>query len=262
MGLIETAKAALAGNRAYRAHVEGNKLAGQGKPAEAREKFMAAMKLYDESDRCGNTAPNIMQAHALLLLREGEFDRARDVMTRMSKQKTLSKEDWFQLRLQYAILQWRTGEIDKAIETMGRAAAYKMNGTVYGTLGMFWVDKARQTGDFEAALKFNQDAMEYDDEDAATLDNMAQLYEAQAEATDDAQAAAGLRDQAREMYRRALKVKPRQITSIYYLARMYHRDGDDARARELLSERDKMYFSHICPVSKEMMDELAAEVGK
>ena len=60
-----------------------------------------------------------------------------------------------------------------------------MNGSIYGTLGMYWVDKARQTGEFGPALEFNRQAMDYDDEDAATLDNMAQLHEAMAEAEKD-----------------------------------------------------------------------------
>lgn len=258
MGLFDTAKSAVIGNKAYRTHVDAGKLAGAGKVREAKEKYETALRLYDEAVRLGNVAPNILQAYAVLLMREGQFDRAKQIMVDMSRLK-LSDDDRFQLRLNYSVLQWRMGELDKAMETIGRAAQYKLNGAVYGTLGMFWVDKAKQTGDFEQALEFNKQALDYDDEDATTLDNVAQLYEAMSEAPDAGDRAAEYRAKALEYYERAHRARPRQITTIYFLARMLHRKGDDVRARELLSVRESLYFSCLCPVTREMMDALAAE---
>ena len=257
--MFDAARAAVIGNKAYRTHVDANKLASEGKPAEAGAKYAEALRMYGEAYRLGNVAPNIQQGYTLLLLREGRFDEAKALLERQAKNKALSKDDWFQLRLQYAICLWCAGDLDRALETMGRAAQYKMNGSIYSTMGMFWVDKAKQTGEFEEALKFNKEALDYDDEDAATLDNLGQLYEVMA--ASDAEKAAEYRAEALKFYEKAHAQKPRQITTLYYLARMCHQDGDDARARELLSIKDTLYFSHICPVTKEMMDELAREVG-
>lgn len=261
MGVLDAVKAGITGNKAYRTHVSGNELANAGKPDEARAKYREAVKLYEEAIRLGNDATKILEAYAILLLREGEFEKAGELMLRMSKMKTLTKDDWFQLRVQYSIYQWKMGELDKAMETIGRAAGHKMNGTVYGTLGMYWVDKARQTGDFTAALEFNQQALDYDDEDAATLDNMAQLYESMSEAEGTGEQADAFRAKALDFYKRAHREKPRQITTIYYLARMLHQDGEDEKARKLLADRDTLYFSAICPVTREMMEALAREVG-
>ena len=258
MGIFDTAKAAFSGNKAYRMHVDANKLAGEGKPLEAKAKYTEALRLYDEADRLGNVAPNIVQAYALLLLREGQTERAKALLERMSKNKALSKDDWFQLRVQYSICLWRLGELDRAIETIGRAAAYKMNGNVYSTLGMYWVDKAKRDGAYEAALEFNNQALDYDDEDAATLDNLGQLYLLMAEA--EPEKAAENRARALEFFEKAHAVKPRQITTLYYLARLCHENGDDARARELLSARDTLYFSALCPVQREDMDALAEQL--
>lgn len=259
MGIFDSAKAAISGNKAYRLHVDANKLAGEGKPAEAKAKYTEALRLYDESDRLGNAAPNIAQGHALLLLREGRAGDAKALLEKLSKDKGLSKDNWFQLRVQYSICLWCMGELDRAMETIGRAAAYKMNGNVYSTLGMYWVEKAKRDGDFQAALDFNNQALDYDDEDAATLDNLGQLYLAIAEA--EPESAAAHRAEAKQYFERAHKVKPRQITTLYFLAKMCHEDGEDARARELLSIRDSLYFTAICPVTREMMDQLAEEIG-
>ena len=261
MGAFDAVKGAFNGNKAYRTHVNGNKLAADGKPAEAEKEYRKALELYETSIKQGTVALNILQGYAILLLRTGEFDKSRDLMQKMSKMKTMTKDTWFDLRIQYSIYLWKMGRLDEAIETMGRAAAYKKNGTVYSTLGMYWVDKAKETGDFQPALDANQEAMEYDDEDASTLDNLGQLYEAMAEREMDAGKAEEYLAKALDYFKRAHKEKPRQITTIYYLARMYHRRGEDDRARKVLAERDTLYFSAICPVSREMMDALAKEIG-
>lgn len=259
MGLFDAAKAAFLGNKAYRAHVDGNKLAGEGKRQEAAEKYQAALKLYEESTRAGNVAQNILRAYAVLLMRENRFERAGELMQQISKMKSLTKDDWFELRVDYSIYLWKIGQLDKAIETISRAADYKMNGMIYGTLGMYWVEKARETGEFEAALDFNMKALDYDDEDPSTLDNLGQLYELMSAA--GGEKAAEYRNEAISYYRRAHKAKPRQITTLYYLARLYHQDGEDEKARKLLSTRDTLYISAICPVTRGMMDELAREIG-
>ena len=80
MGFFDAAKAAYNGNRAYHLHVDANKLAGEGKVAQAKEKYQAALKLYDEAVRQGNNAPNIFQAYTLLLMREDEFEKARALL--------------------------------------------------------------------------------------------------------------------------------------------------------------------------------------
>lgn len=260
MGLFDGVKGTLTGTKAYRTHVAANKLMDQGRPAEARQKFMQALALYDEANRLGGADLTVQRAYGVLLMREGRFQDAHDVMVKVSKRKDLKEQDWFNLRVQFSLYLWKTGQLDKAIETINRAAAIQTNGMIYSTLGMYLVDKARQTGDFAEALAYNEQALDYDDEDGSVLDNMGQLYEAMSEAAEGEQAEE-YRAKALDFYEKAHKAKPRQITTLYYLARMYHRNGDNARARELLANRDKLYISAVCPVRPDMMEALAAEIG-
>lgn len=260
MGIFDSAKGAIYGNRAYRAHVDAGKLANDGQVKQAGEKYREALGLYEKAEQLGNVSPNILLAYALLLMREGAFDRSKELMHKINRIDHLSDEDRFQLRQYYSILLWRTGHLDEAIETIERAAAYKVNGSIYGTLGMYLVDKAKETGIFEEALAYNRQAMDYDDEDAATLDNMGQLYEAMSRSPSMRENAVEYRAQARQYYEKAHEVRPRQITTIYCLAHMAHEDGDDTRAAEFLTGLDTLYFSAICPITRAMMDELADEI--
>ena len=259
MGFLDGARASAYGSKAYKLHAAANKLSDEGKPEEAKQKYQVALQMYNEADKLGLNRTNLIQAYEVLLLREGEFEKARELMLRQEKRKDLTKEDWFNLRLHFAIYQWRTGQLDKAIETMERAGHEKQNGAYYSTQGMFLVDKARATGDAREALEFNLKALDYDDEDASTLDNMGQLYDIMSRTVPEQREE--YHQKAIDFFKKAHVQKPRQITTIYYLAKLRHEDGDDERARKLLAKTDTLYFSKLCPDTPEMMAALKKEVG-
>ena len=264
MGIFDGAKAAAIGNKAVRTHVAGNELADSGKPSEAKVKYLEAARLYAESVRLGVQAPRVLESYVILLMREGDFDRAWTIMQDMEGKIKLNDNQRFQLLLSRSICLWRTDRLDDAIATIKSAGKLQMKGSVYTTLGVYLVEQAERTGEFDEAMAFNEKALDYDDEDAGVLDNIARLYELMSEDADrrdDAEATAEYRAKALEYYRKAHKLKPRQITTLYYLARLYHQDGDDARARKVLATKDTLYFTAICPVSRAMMDALAKEIG-
>ena len=61
----------------------------------------------------------------------------------------------------------------------------------------------------QKVLKFNQDAVEYDDEDSICLDNLAQTwYRVMEDKTE-----------AREWFNKALAIKPDQLDTLYFLSR-------------------------------------------
>ena len=264
MGIFDKARSSIVARKAYKTYTEAVSLAGKGQPEAAKEKYQSALGQYAEAVRLGGQTANTCLSYALLLMREGDFEKSKAVMQDISRWPNLADDARFQLRIQYSILLWKTGELDEAIATIRRAAATKMNGAVYSTLGMYLVDKARQTGDFEEALAFNEKAMDYDDEDGDILDNMARLNEimADAEASNGASAeAAEHRARAKALYEKAHERRPRQITTIYDLGRMYQRDGELDKARALLSGADRLYYSAVCPVTREQMEALCREVG-
>ena len=129
---------------------------------------------------------------------------------------------------------------------------------------MFLVEKARETGEFEEALAFNDEAMEYDDEDAGVLDNVGQLFMVMSEkyrADGDAEKASEYHEKALDALKKANELKPDQISSAYYLAKLLHEDGDDAKARELLDHVLKIPFSFMMQISRDEAEALRKAVG-
>ena len=264
MGVFDKARSGIVARKAYQTYTAAVDLANKDQPEAAREKYRSAIEQYAEAVRLGNASANALLSYALLLMREGDFDKSKDVMQEIARQPGLTDDARFQLRIQYSILLWKTGELDEAIVTIRRAAKHKMNGTVYSTLGMYLVDQARRTGDFAEAQEFNQKAVDYDDEDGDVLDNVAQMYEAMSEfeaARGETGSAAAHRAQAKALFEKAHELRPRQVTTVYYLARMYEADGERDRAAKLLECADKLYYSAICPISRQDMDALRAKVG-
>lgn len=264
MGFFDSFKIGQLGKKAYRTHVMGMQLRKQGKYAEAEVKLNEAMELYEAAYQAGYRQHNALQGYSLLLMRKGDFPKAREIMLEVSKDKTMKPEDRFTLRVDYSICQWKMGNVEKAIETIQTAAQGKMNGTVYTTLGMYLVDQARQTGNFEEAIRLNEEAYDYDDEDSGVLDNMGQMYLAMSEWSakgGDAALAAEQRAKALGYLKKAYEEKPEQISSTYFLAKMLHEDGDDAQARKVLDSVINLPFSAMLQISREQALELQKEIG-
>lgn len=258
MGFLSGAKAQIIGQKAYRAHVAANNLANDGKPEEAEAKYAQTLKLYEEAVAAGPLPSNIQIGYAILLMRRGAFEDAMKVMERMRTDKNLKEGDWFDIRLNYSVCLWKLSRLDDAIATAKRAMQVKKCAAIYSTLGMFLAEKAAQTGDFAEIEAFNAESMDYDDEDAGILDNMGMMYEAQSKFADDPKP---LREKAKAYFAKAHAAKPRQITTMYALARLHHEDGEDAKAREALKAAENLSYSAVCSVTPEMMSELKRVVG-
>lgn len=264
MGFFDSLKTDSLGKQAYNAHVQANDLQRRGKVADAKAKYAEAMDLYRQAYDAGCRKTGILMSHSVLLMREGRFPEARELMKEVSALGGMTEEVHFELRINYSICLWRMGILDKAIETIEYAGKYAKNSSYYGSLGTFLVEKAAKSGleeDYDAARALLDEAMDYDDEDAATLDNYGEYYRQRSLHAADAQQAAQLRASALDYYERAHKQKPGQITTLYALANFAVEDGDVDRARELVDRAILHSGSRVCPVSTEMLKELRTKLG-
>ena len=263
MGFFDGMKVNKMGQNAYNVHVQANDFQRRGRVAEAKAKYDEAMRLYDEAYAAGCRKNHVLMSYSILMMRRGMFERARELMKEISQIGGMNEDTHFELRVNYSICLWRLGILDKAIETIRYAGKHCKNSTYYSSLGTFLVEMAGQTGEFEEARILLEEAMEYDDEDAATLDNYGEYYRLlglKAAAEGDAQEAAKLRGLSREYFERALKVKPGQITTLYALAKFAIEDGDKDRACALLDKAIMHFSSRICPVSIEELQQMRAQL--
>ena len=266
MGFFDGMKTTKLGQKAYNTHVQANDMNKRGRVVEAKAKFDEARKLYDEAYAAGCRRTNILMAYSILLMRQGEFAKARELMKEISAIGGMTEDTHFELRVNYSICLWRLGILDEAIKTITYAGKHAKNSSYYSSLGTFLVEQAGKMGeesDFEAARAILEEAMDYDDEDAATLDNYGEYYRLLSvrSAGSDAEKAAEQRAQAKDYFERAHKQKPSQITTLYALAKLEQEDGNTDRARELTDKAIMHLSSKVCPITMEQLQALKAELG-
>lgn len=242
-------RSSLSGRKAYMRHVEGNQLSEKGEREKADAKYQEALAAYKKCVEDPNCKHVYLEAYSVLLMRYRRFDEAMALLRRADK-NAMPKQDKLKLRINYAVCQWKTGKLDQAIELLESVFNDLKNSVVYGSLGYMYIEKGKQTGDYTKAIEFNQAAYDYDEDDAVVLDNMGQLY-----------LNMGDEEKALGYFENAHELKPGQVDTLYYLAKIYHSRGRDNEAKELLDTALKGNYSALATTTREMAQELRTQIG-
>ena len=83
------------------------------------------------------------------------------------------------------------------------------------------------------------------------LDNLGQLY-----------LAMGDKDKALEYFQKAHEIKPRQVDTLYYLARLAAEKGENKQAIDYLSSALDGNYSALCTTTRQQALDLKAELEK
>ena len=262
----------LKANKAYREQKNGNS--------------QAAMALYEECFNDGLNDPRYVLAYAVLLIRDGQYQKAKDFLVKHQKAPGMSPEQRTNLIVDYAACCYRLGDLDKAVAKLEEMNRKGPSGLIYQTLGYLYCEQydaekkaaflARETersqqetpnlavlqvedeaektpltpeDKWEAgrqkALKYNQEAVDYDDEDSICLDNLGQTwYRVMSDP-----------DKAKEWFDKAHAVKPEQIDTLYFLSRYDLARGDRKAAAEKLETALKGRFSALNYCDREQIEQ-------
>lgn len=198
-----------------------------------------AKKLYEEALAAGMDSAQYMLAYSVMLLRNGAYERAKEVLVKTQKAPGLGEAQRQQLFMNYAVACYKLGDLQKAIDLMEKQHQRNPSGLVYNTLGYLYVEN----GDLEKAKAFNEQALEYDDSDAVSLDNMGQtLYRL-----------AGEKEAAKPYFEKAIKEKPTQIDTLYFLALYDIEAGNKEAAIEKLEKAAEGRFSPLNHATQELV---------
>ena len=287
MGFLTPIKA----NKAYR-------LQQKGQREEAR-------KLYEEAFAEGLNDPRYNLAYALMIIRDGEYQKAKEFLVKHQKAPGMTPSQRVTLLVDYAACCFRLGDVDKGINTLEQQFHKGETGLVYQTLGYLYVEKYDQAHkpDFEAikaereaaeaalqaekeaaeeeaeeqtadapeesgepgeeaaapaltpeeewnagiekAEAFIRKSVEYDEEDAVSLDNMAEfLYRVK-----------GDKAAAKEWFDKAIAIKENQIDTLYFLSRYDLETGNKEAALEKLEKALGGRFSPLNYCNPDMIRE-------
>ena len=261
MGFMTAIKA----NKAYR-------LQQKGQREEAR-------KLYEEAFSEGLNDPRYNLAYALMIIRDGEYQKAKEFLVKHQKAPGMTQDQRVTMLVDYAACCFRLGDIDKGINTLEQQFRKTETGLLYQTLGYLYVEKydaanrpsfdtvtetepaeTQTDGDggteepekalspqeaweagLEKAAEFVAKSVDYDDEDPICLDNIGQfLYRVREDK-------AG----AKPWFDKAHAIKDSQIDTLYFLSRYDEEAGDRTAALEKLEKAAEGRFSPLNYCSRE-----------
>ena len=110
-----------------------------------------AERLYEEAFAEGLNDPRFNLAYALLIIRKGEYQKAKDFLVKHQKAPGMTPDQRTTLLVDYAACCFRLGDLDKGISTLEQQFRKVQNGLLYQTLGYLYVEKydAVNRPDFE-----------------------------------------------------------------------------------------------------------------
>jgi len=259
----------------FLANMKGNKaltLQSKGKHDEARA-------LYAEAVKDGLDNPRALLAYALLLIRAEDYEQAKAILVKAQKAPGITAEQKSQLVMDYAVCCHKQGDIERGVDLLERQHRRKPTGSTYETLGYLYVEQydmgrkdaflaatraaqakaaeddmmqpATQTPEelwdagAQKTMDFNMEALDYDDEDSITMDNIAQTY----------YRVIGDRAAAKEWFEKAIALRPNQLDTLWFLSRYDVEAGDTAAAIEKLETAQAGEFSPLNYATRQMVED-------
>lgn len=274
MGFMATIKA----QQAMRAHGKGD--------------LEQAKKLYEEAIDKGLMSARPMLGYAILLIREGSYDKAMPLLIKAQKCPDLTPDQKSQLFVDYAACLMKKGELDKAIHLLEKQHNRAPIGLTYQTLGYMYVEKysgakpvaeaapekaaeapempeapeteaSTEAAEEQPKVKTQEDI---DREWQEGIDKMFAFIQESVDYDDEdpvcldnlGQAyyrVSGEKDKAKEWFEKAHAEKDSQIDTLWFLSRYDLEAGDKAAAIAKLEKALDGRFSPLNFCTKEMVQE-------
>ena len=226
----------------------GNMLGNKALAAHGKGDYNKALEIYDQAYEKGMDKFRLLRGYCVLLIRTCQFDKALEVLKKLDKMTTSDPKDKVDVHVNYAIILWKKGHLDRALQILEDEFRHTKNGTMYSIIGYLKIEQ----GNLEEALRFNHEALDYDEDDAVFLDNLGQTY----------YRLAGDKATAKTYFDRAIARKPNAIDTNYFLAQYAIENGNKAEAIDRLNLARKGFFSPLNYAQPDMIDQQLAELGQ
>ncbi|HHT64727.1 MAG: tetratricopeptide repeat protein [Caldicoprobacterales bacterium] len=205
-----------------------------------------ALDWYQKAEKNNVTSPNYQMAYGVLLMRTGHYEKARQIFDRLLVFFPHNASIRTNARFNLALVYWKIGDLETAVERMTKMHSELKNSRTYGALGYLLIEN----GDLDKALKFNLDALEYDDTDPVVLDNLGQTYYQ-----------LGDLDQAFSYFQKAIEQKEDLVDALYHLGNIYIKREQLDEAKEVLEKALECKISDLNTVTREDIEAKLKEIG-
>ena len=206
----------------------------------ARGDNIGAVKAFAFADKIGNMHLNNKIAYGYLLLRTGDINAANKVLTIVSMQAPVKKKT-IKLRAKsmLALVMWKRGDLDDAIETLEKVFAEYKSVIIYQSLGLMYLHK----GEPNRALEFALEAYDYDDGNTIIIDNLAEAYVLN-----------GNLEKAKEMYEKLFEMNPHFPEAYFGYGKLLIELGEREKGLELVKQSLDKPFTFLSSITREQVE--------
>ena len=103
-----------------------------------------AIRIYEEAFAEGLNDPRYLLPYALLIIRDGQYQTAKDFLVAHQKAPGMTPQQRVELMVYYATCCFRLGNVDKGVSTLEQQFRKTETGLIYQTLGYLYVEQLDQ----------------------------------------------------------------------------------------------------------------------
>lgn len=215
--------------------IVGNLLANGAYYKQARADYAGAKEMYERALKKGVTKPERIATYGVLLMREGNFEKAIEMYNKAIGLKP-DKVNRIKIRLNRAIAFAKAGRLKEGKVALEDIHEKYRSVRVYEALGYFYV-----LSDDEKAEEYNLEAYEYDSENYVILDNLCQYYLMKNDY-----------EKAKSYGSKAYKVNDNKVDNLYHLAIIYAHNKDLDKAKVFCQDMMKAPLTALNNVTEEL----------
>lgn len=212
----------------------------------AKGDMEGAIKMFAVANRIGKLGGASLMYYGYLLLRDGQLDFAKEILTHASLAST-KPELKKRVKSLLAVAEWKGGNLPVAIEMTEEAMVDFKTTNLYQNLGLMYV----LSGDARRALEFNKEAYEYNSDDLIIMDNLAEAY-----------ALYGDAEKASEIYEKLLEKEPHFPEPYYGYGQLLLKNGQKERGIALIQKSLEKKFTFLSVLQKDQVEKILEDAKK
>ena len=199
-------------------------------------------KFFKMAHKTGTMTPECKIQYSSFCLRENDFRMGRRLLYEIINSRAVSKEQKLDAKHNLSVLVWKEGDLNEAIEIMEEVHEVKPATNTYGTLGVLYLEKAKEDNDYAKILDFMLDAYDYNADDKTIADNLGETY-----------LKLGEYEKAVEVYEALLEQNLITPVPYYNYGLVLKALGENEKARENFEKALTCRFTSVLTVTEEMI---------
>ena len=212
----------------------------------SKKDFEKAVIWFKRAYENGKSKPRSAIQYAYLLLKSGNIDESERIFKSLIDSQ-LQTDDLMFARSNLALVLWKKGDLDGAVNMLEDIFSSFKTSTIYGSLGYLLILE----GDMQKALKFNLEAYEYNSKNPVILDNLGQTYYL-----------AGDYEKAVEIYKKLMSLNPTFPEAYFNYGLVLVKKGEAKDALLNMQKALNYKLSFLSTITREEIESKIEETGK